>query len=128
VRRDPARLRLVREQAADGSAELLGGLRLAVRLEYAGLRFHHLADRPEADTFAVGQRAALPPGDKPLIALDRMEELCEEPTLSDPGDADKRHELRRPLADCPLESGDEQLDLAVAADERRRRTAGDIDA
>ena len=128
VRGDPACFRLVREQASDSSAELLGGLRFAVRLEHAGLRLHHLADRPEADALAVGKRAALPPGDEPAIALDRIEELCEKPALADPGDAHQRHELRRPFAYRPLESGDEQLDLAVATDERRGRAAGDIDA
>src|SRR5512133_1015003 len=128
VRGDPARLRLVLQQASDRSAELLGSLRLGVRLEHAGLRLHHLADGPDANAFARGERAALAPGHEPLIALDRMEQLGEEPALADPGDADERHELWRSLAHRPLESGDEQLDLAVATDERRGRRAGDIDA
>ena len=57
-----------------------------------------------------------------------MEQLGEQPALADSGDADERHELRRSLADRPLESCGEQLDLAVAADERRSRTARHIDA
>jgi hypothetical protein len=128
VGRDPARLRLVREQAAHGGRELVGGLRLDVRLEDAGLRLHHLADRPVADALAVGERAALPPGHEPSSAFDRVEQLREESALADPGDADECHELRRPFAGGPLERGNEKLDLAVATDERCGRAASDVDA
>ena len=68
-----------------------------VALEDAGLRLDHLAERPEGDAVAVGQAAALPPGDQVRRALDRLEELEHEPALADPRHADERDELRRAL-------------------------------
>ena len=51
--------RLVRRRAAATVAcELLARLLGVVRLEDAGLRLDHLAERPEADAFAVGQASA----------------------------------------------------------------------
>ena len=47
----------------DDRPELSLGLVLRVRLEDAGVRLHHLAQRPEADPLAVGQRPALAPVD-----------------------------------------------------------------
>ena len=56
------------------------------------------------------------------------EEPGEQPALADPGNADERHELPRPLRAGALERGDEQLQLTVASHERGRRGTRHVDA
>ena len=55
--------------------------------------------------------------------LENLEELVDEPALADAGDADDRDELRRSLLLDPRERAHEQVELALAPDERR---AGDL--
>ena len=124
---DPARLCLVGQQPDDRLVELPDRVGRRIRLEDARLRLHHLAERPEADALAVGQRAPLTPGDEPVAAVDRSEQLGEQAALADPRNADERHELRRPLVAGALERGGEQLDLPLTPDERPA-WAGEIDA
>ena len=85
--------------ASTAVASLAAAASASSRLEDPGLGLHHLAERPEADAFAVGQRAALAPGDE---LADRSSSAAqsstEEPALADPGRADQRDQLRRALA------------------------------
>ena len=83
------------EQLLDRTRRAFLGLLVVVGLEDAGLRLDHLAERPVADAFAVGQRASLPPGRQLPAALDRLEELVDETALADSRHADERDELRR---------------------------------
>ena len=94
---DPRASGPVGHDRAHGGCELLRRPPPAVGLEDAGLRLHHLAERPERDALAVRKRAALAPGDELGVLVDRPEELVDEPALADPGDADERHELWRAL-------------------------------
>ena len=126
VRQHP--LRVLVDQLLDRARELRLDLVVAVRLEDAGLRLHHLAERPVADALAVRQRTSLPPVRQLAAALDRLEELADEPALADARDADQRDELRRALLSCPRERADEQLDLALASDELRARLRREVDA
>ena len=104
------------------------GLVLRVRLEDAGVRLHHLAERPEADALAVGERAALPPVDELGVPLDRLEELVDEPALADARLPDEGHELCGAPASHALEGIEERVELTAAPDERRPHPARDVDA
>ena len=126
LRQEP--LRVFVDELPDGALELRSGVLIAVRLEDAGLRLHHLGERPEADAFAVGQRTSLPPVRQLVAALDHLEELAEEAALADPGDADQRHELRCAVAVHPFERPDELVELALASHERRAIRGCQIDA
>ena len=86
------------------------------------------AERPVADSLAVRQRTSLPPVRQLAAALDRLEQLADEPALADARDADQRYELRRALLSCPRERADEQVDLALASDELRPRLRREVDA
>src|SRR5206468_9118501 len=85
------------DQLLDGVRELCAYLLVAVRLEDAGLRLHHLRERPVADALAVRQRPALPPVRHHAAAFDRLEQLADEPALADPGNPDERHQPGRAL-------------------------------
>src|SRR2546421_7806999 len=97
------------DQLLDRTRQLRLDLGLAVGLEDPGLRFDHLRQRPVADALAVGQRPALPPVRQHPAALDRLEELADEPALADAWNTDESHELRGTLPACPFERADELL-------------------
>ena len=88
---------------------------------------HDLAERPERDAVAVREAAALPPEDELRPVVDPVAELGEQPGLADARLARHGDELDLRLADHALERVLEQPQLAVAADERRRRGL-DVDA
>ena len=96
VGRDPVCLRRDVEEGRDRLGELPLRLVGSVRLENAGLRLCHLAQRPVADPIAVGEAAALTPDDDVRVLVDDREQLGHDPALADPGDADERDELGRP--------------------------------
>ena len=104
------------------------GLLGIVALEDAGLGLDDLRERPEGHAVAVGEGAALSPGDELDVLVDRPEELGDEPALADAGHADERDELWRALLAHARQRRDEQLELAAAADERRRCRLVDVDA
>src|SRR5205085_6773709 len=83
---------------------------------------------PEAHALAVRKRAALAPEDELAVAVDGGEELAHEPGLADPRDADQGDEQRRALPARALQCVAERLELASAADERRRVRLVDLDA
>ena len=118
----------VRQGSRDGRPELSLGLVLRVRLEDAGVRLHHLAQRPEADPLAVGQRPALAPVDELGVVLDGLKQLVDEAALADPRLADERHQLDLAGALRPLERVEQRVELAAPADERRSHAARDVDA
>ncbi len=60
-----------------------------VRLQDAGLRLDHLGQRPEADAFAIRQRAALPPRDQFRLTVDGPGQLVQQPGLAHPGHAQR---------------------------------------
>ena len=80
-----------------------------------GRDLDHLGERPVGDALAVGQAAA----GEDRRALDAREELAREPALADAGLAVDREQVRAPVADGALERVLEQLELGLAADERR---------
>ena len=114
--------------AVDHRDELLLGRRRVVGLENPGVRLDDLAERPEADALAVGERAALPPGDELGVGLGDLEQLGDEAALADPGHADERDELRGLLSPRARERVGEQAALALAADERRPQPLLDVAA
>ena len=119
------------ERVLDRLVDLRRDLLRRVLLEHACLRLDDLAERPQRDPVAVGETAALAPGDELRVCLDDAVELVDETALADPGDADEREELRRPLVARSLEGVTDDAELALAADElasapraRRRRRSG----
>ena len=84
-----------------------------------GRRLHHLGERPVRDALAVGKAAAGEDG----RALETGDELAREPALADAGVAVDRDERGAPVADAARERVLEQLELGVAADERRGERA-----
>ena len=113
---------------ATASRELRGGFVGRVGLEDSGVGLHDLAERPERDAVPVREAAALPPVDELGPVVDPGAELREQAGLADAGLAGDRDELDLRLADHALERVLEQTQLAVAADERRRRGRFGVDA
>ena len=118
-RLDPASFALVRDVRREHLRDLRPGRLRVVRLEEAGARADHLAERPERDPLAVGRRAAVVPPDAFDHAVDVLQELPGEPALADPGLARDRDEPGALLAGGGVEEVLEQAQLLVAADERR---------
>ena len=84
------------------------------------MRFDDLGEGPEGDALAVGETAALAPGDEPLGRFDVGEELGDEAALADAGLADDEGDLRRRGVGRLVEQGGQVGELGGAADERRR--------
>ena len=119
---------VARQSRRDDRPELSLGLVLRVRLEDAGVRLHHLAQRPETDPLAVRQRSALAPVDELGVVLDGLEQLVDEAALADPRLTDERHQLDLAGASRPLERVEQRVELAAPADERRPHAARDVHA
>src|SRR5205814_1658638 len=81
MRRHPSALAFRKQIGEDGGELLFAGL-AAVGAEQADLGLHDLAERPEADAFAVGKRAPLPPRDELPVGVDGRVELADEPALA----------------------------------------------
>ena len=101
---DPCRLGLVRDDAANGIRHFRRRLIGAIGLEYPGLGFDDLGERPQRDALPVRQATALTPADEVRIGVDVMEELEDEPALADARFADERDELDDAVASRPFES------------------------
>ena len=93
------------------------GDRGRVVLVDAALGLDDLSERPEGDALAVRQAAAVPPRDDLLVVGHRLAELCHEPALADPRDADERHQLRRAVDPDPCEGAQQERTFVLAADE-----------
>ena len=117
--RDPRRLGCVRDEIRDGDLQLPFGFGRRIGLEHARLRLDHLAQRPVGDSFAVRKRAALPPIGEDAALLNGIQQLVDEPALSDSGNADERDELRRSFLFHSVERFAQQRAFSLAADERR---------
>ena len=118
VRLDPARLVRVGDNVLDGDAELLLDVGRRVGGEDAGVGLHDLAQRPEGDAVAVGQRAALPPEHDVGLPLQVPEQLPDLARLADPGRPHQRHDLRLAAGHGAAERVDQHLRLVRAADQR----------
>ena len=81
----------------------------------AGRALDHLGERPVGDALAVGQAAA----GQHRGALDRAGELAREPALPHAGLAVHREQVRAAVAEGAVVGVLEQLELGLAADERR---------
>jgi hypothetical protein len=97
VTADPASLPLVRNQRANCSMQLGGGLLRRVGVDDAGLCLHDLAEGPQGHAVPVGQAAPLPPGGQRRFGLDLPAEFHDQPSLADPRHSHQRHQLRRLL-------------------------------
>lgn len=100
-------------------AQLPPGHLIAVALEDAGLRLHHLPERPEADAVAVGQAPPVTPGGELAFLLDPVVQLEYQAALPDPRHADERHKLRRALLPHAVERPQQQLELTPTTNQRR---------
>ena len=80
-----------------------------------GCALHHLGQRPVGDALAVRQAAAGENGG----ALERLAELVREPALPHAGLAVDREQVRAAVAQRPVVGVLQQLELGVAADQRR---------
>ena len=97
----------------------LAGGRLIGCVVGADPHAHHLAERPEADAVAVGGRAALVPVHDFGDAVDVLQELPCQPALADAALADDGDEPRPAVAGGGVVEVLDELELAVATDERR---------
>ncbi len=109
-----------REQVGDdlvltALAQLLDRLADGVGVGDPGGRLDHLAERPVGDPLAVGQAA---PGEHGR-ALERADELSDEAALADSRLAVDGDEVRAPVARGAVKGVGEQLELGLAADQRR---------
>ena len=114
--------------SSTAARELLLDLGRRVLLDDAGLRLDDLRERPERDSVAVGEAAALTPGDELGVGVGDPRQLVHEAALADPRHADEREELRRSLVTCALEGVADDAELALAADKLRARLVRDVDA
>jgi hypothetical protein len=80
---------------------------------------HHLCERPVGDAVAVREAAAAMPVHVVREPVDVLLELPREPRLADAGDAEDRDEPRAALFRGGVEEILDELELALAADERR---------
>ena len=85
-------------------------------------------ERPERDTVAVREAAALTPGDELRVGVGDARQLVDEAALADSRHADEREELRRSLVARALEGIADDAELALASDELRARLVRDVDA
>ena len=124
ARLDPARSAGVGDVFLDGLADALARRGLVVALGEPGAAADHLAQRPEADAFAVGGRTTLVPVDRLRHAVDVLLELPRQAALADarrPGDRD---EARPPIAPGRVEQFADQR----GTPRRDRRTAARLPA
>ena len=82
---DPLALRIVSKRAARAAPSLAATCGAVVGLEHAGMGLHDLAEGPEADPVAVGQAAALPPGNQLGPGVDGANSSCRRRLLPMPG-------------------------------------------
>ena len=105
-----------------------GGRVRVVCLEDARVGLHDLAERPERAVLAVGHAASVPPGDELAARVDDGEQLAHETGLADAGKSDDERHLRRARVDDLAQQADEEVPLAVAADQRREMAAARVPA
>ena len=79
-------------------------------------RLDDLAQRPEGEALAVGRQR---PADDLRLVAQRSPEVLGQARLADAGRADERDELAAAPATARSKAGAQQLQLALAADERR---------
>jgi hypothetical protein len=128
MRLDPAGIALLRECVFDSRVELLGCLRLVVPLRDSCLRLDDLRKCPEGHPVAVGETAALAPGDELGVGVDDLRELVHESALSHAWDGDEGDELWRPLVAGTLERISEDRELALTTHELSARVMRDVHA
>ena len=97
--------------------ELLEGLLERVVVGDAGRGLDHLRERPVRDALAVREAAAR----EDARALQAVDELAREAALADARLAEDREQVRAAVAHRSREGVREQLELRLAADERRAR-------
>ncbi len=123
---DPHALTLVGHDRRRRHQLLRGGMG-RVRLEDTRLRLDDLAERPEGHTLAIRERAALPPRNQLVVAVDDPAELVQEPALADPGYADQRDELCRAFLACAGKRVDEHVELGLTPDKLRAAGPAQVD-
>ena len=124
----PLALRRVGEEGVQGRPELARHLGRWVGLEDAGLGLDDLAQGPEGDPVAIGQAAALAPGDQLRPVVDGGGQLADEAGLADPRLPDDRDQPHGAVGQGPLEQPFEQVELGLAADEGGAGPADGLDA
>ena len=108
-------------EVLDVAQQLVPGLFARVAIDDRGLRPDHLAKRPVDDSRSVREAAALTERRRDLALCEPPAELQAQPGLAHARLPDHRHEVRPALALDALVHGVEQLELVLAADERRLR-------
>lgn len=101
----------------DGLGELALSALGGVGVEHTGLGLDDLPERPEGDALAIGQGAALAPGDQPGVRLDGAAQLGDQPALPHPRLTDEGDELHGVLPDHLAIEPLQQVKLVAAADE-----------
>ena len=94
-----------------------------VSLEHARVGLDDLAERPERHALAVGKAAPLQPDHLGGVGGGDRVELAHQAGLADAGRPDQRHELRRTVGTGAQQGVREQIELAPAPGECRRRPA-----
>ncbi len=125
---DPLLVGGVGHQRGHGRLQLGLDLARVVGLEHAGLGLDDLGERPEGDPVAVGQAAALAPGDQLRAGVQAGRQLPDQAALADPGGAGHGHQPRRPGLDGLEVDAFQQVQLGLAADQRGDRPGVDAGA
>jgi hypothetical protein len=112
---------------ADGVIDLGRGDLGIVGLEDAGLGLHDLAQRPECDSIAVREAAALAPGQGGRVGLSVGEKLGDDPTLADAGLADDGDQLNGARCDALVKEALEQTQVDLSTDVRAAIGPNQID-
>ena len=115
--------RLARSGGRERSRGRLGHARprvlRGVGVEHLRVRLDDLGQRPVADPVAVGEAAPAHDPVRRRAGLEGREQLAHQPALADARLAVDRDEVRTALGDGAAVQRGEQLELPVAADERR---------
>src|SRR5439155_25746898 len=85
----------------------------------ASAKPNHVDERPVRADLTVGEAATAVPVHEVDDPVEVLVELPRQPGIADPGDAGDRDQVRAALVRAAVEEVLDQLQLAVAADERR---------
>ena len=117
-RLDEGALRRIEQVLVHRRRELLAGRLRRLVLADQAAHAHHVRERPVGDALAVGEAAPAVPPDGVDDAVEVLVELPGEARLADAGDSGDGHQVGAAVVRRRVEEVLDQLELAVAADER----------
>ena len=123
-RLDEGSLLLVVQVLDECRAQLLAGRVGTLFLGDPAAHANHVRQRPVGDAVSVGEATSAVPPDLLDDPVEVLVELPHEPRLAGAGNAGDRDEVRLPVLGGGVEEVLQQLELALAADERSLQAGG----